>query len=296
VHPEQPRPLPRAHRQGRERALGPFRERQAEGLPHEILVRDRDQHRPAGRHQLSRPPGQLQRVPRVLAEVVRRVDDDPIGAHPRRDRPPRLRRDVVADLRHHVGVGGPVRPGARCQAARVRADQPEAVGGGDLRQRRVGAPPRVVEQVRAGRGDGPSHLRPPGVHADDHPRMLGPNGRHQAGHPADLLRHAHVLPRARPDPADVQDVGPAGDRAVRRGQRRAEVVGGALVEEGIRGPVDHGHDAERSWRPLPAAKAQRPARGRVGGHAKQDRCRVAHCCRAESMKCDSFLLRPCRTT
>jgi hypothetical protein len=272
VHPEQPRPLPRAHRQGRERALGPFRERQAEGLPHEILVRHRDQHRPAGRHQLGRPPGQLQRVPGVLAEVVRGVDDDPIGAHARRDRPLRLRRDIVTDLRHHVGIGGPVRPGPRRQAARVRADQPEAVGGRDLRQRRVGAPPRVVEQVRAGPGDRPARLRPPGIHADHHPGMLGPHGGDQAGHAADLLRHAHVLPRARLHPADVQDVGPVRDRTVRRGQRRPEVVGGALVEEGVRCPVDHSHDAERSWRPLPAAQAQRPARGRgLGGHPKQDR-------------------------
>ena len=267
MHAEQPRPLPGADRQHGQRALGPLLDRQVEGLPHEILVRDRDQHRPAGRHQVAGPPGQLQRLPGVLAEVMRGVDDDAVGTHARRDRPLGLRGDVSADLGHHVGIGGPVRPGPRREATRVRADEPEAVGGGDPRQRRVGAAPRVVEQIRAGPGDRLPHLRAPGIHADDHVGMLGTHGRHQARHAADLLRRAHVLPRAGPDPADVQDVGPVGDRAVRRRQRGAELVGGAVIEKGIRGPVDHGHDAKRSWRPLPAAQPQGPARGRgLGGH------------------------------
>ena len=276
MHAEQPRPLPRAHRQRRERALGPLLDRQAEGLPHEILVRDRDKDRPAGRHQIGRLPGQLQRLPGVLAEVMRWVDDDPIGPHARRDRPVRLRRHIAANLPHHVGIGGPVRPGPRHEAPRVRADKPETVGGGHPRQSRVGAPPRVVEQVRARLGDRLRHLRAPGVHADDHPGVLGTDCGHQASHPADLLRHAHVLAGARLHPADVQDAGPVGHRTVRRGQGRTELVRGAVIEEGVRGPVDHRHDAERSRRPLPAAQAQRPARGGscvrgLGGHRQQDR-------------------------
>ena len=198
---------------------------------------------------------------------MRGVDDDAVGAHARRDRPARLRGDMVPDLGHHIGIGGPVRPGPRREATGVRTDEPEAMGGGDPRQRRVGAAPGVVEQVRAGPGGRLPHLRAPGVHADDHARMLGAHRRHQACDAADLLRHAHVLSRSGPHPADVQDAGPVGDRAVRRRQRGAELVGGAVIEKGVRGPVDYRHDAKRSWRPLPAAQPQGPARRRgLGCH------------------------------
>src|SRR2546430_10066248 len=50
---------------------------QAERLADEVLVRGGDQHRPAQPHDLVEVPGERERVPGVLVEVVAGVQHDP---------------------------------------------------------------------------------------------------------------------------------------------------------------------------------------------------------------------------
>ena len=82
VHAEDAGAEPGADRQGGDRALGALADRQGEGLADEVLVRDRDQDRPAGAGQLAQAPGDLERLPGVLAEVVRGIDQDGARATP----------------------------------------------------------------------------------------------------------------------------------------------------------------------------------------------------------------------
>ena len=106
---------------------------QAQRLADEVLVRHRDEHRPPGGGQVRRPPGQLQRMPGVLAEVVRRVDEDPVRAHPGRHRPLGLPRSATRSPRRPrrggrsgaAGAAAPARRRAR-RPGRGRARPPRA--------------------------------------------------------------------------------------------------------------------------------------------------------------------------
>src|SRR5206468_1109875 len=148
----------------------------------------------------------------VLAEVVRRVDQDAVGAHARLDGAVGEAADGVDDVGDHVGVGGPVRAGAGGQAAGVRADQGGAGGGGHLGERRVGAGPGVVEQVRAGR-DGPFRdAGPPGVDGDHQVRVAVPDQADERDDPANLLRLVDRRAGSGLDAADVHQVGALLDR------------------------------------------------------------------------------------
>ena len=92
--------------------------------------------------------GSLRAALRATAPV-RRVRPPCCGCRrPRRRRP--------------IAVG----PGARRQMAGMRADQTGPELGGDLRQRRLGAAPGVVQQVGALERHGASDLSAPGVHRD----------------------------------------------------------------------------------------------------------------------------------
>ena len=177
--------------------------------------------------QLVEPAGELQRVPGVLAEVVRRVDEDAVRAYAQR-RPPARRAPVTVrdHVGHHVVEGGPVRPGPRAQAAGVRADQPGAGGGGDLGQRRVGAGPGVVDQVGAGRHRlaSATSARQVSIEITTSGNALADGG-DGGDRAADLLGGVDLVARAGLDPADVDDVGALGDRRVpppagRRPRRR----------------------------------------------------------------------------
>ena len=86
---------------------------------------------------------------------------------------------------------------------------------------------------------------------------LSQRGDHR-DHPADLLGHGDLVARPGLDPADVEDLGPGLDGTVGGRDRRIQFVGGALVVEGVRGSVDHRHDAERAWWPLPLTEPQCP--------------------------------------
>ena len=121
----------------------------------------------------------------------------------------------------------------------------------------VGAAPGVVEQVRTLVGHGLTDLVAPGVHADDDAGGAGPHRRDEARHPAQLLGHLDGLARAGLDPAHVDDVGALGHGPVDRVQRGGLGVGGAPVEEGVRGAVDDRHDERRLVGPAAGAQPKR---------------------------------------
>jgi hypothetical protein len=110
---------PGADGQGGGRALGALVDRQVQGLADEVLVRHGGQHRPAGAGQLAQTPGDLERLPRVLAEVVGGIHEDRGRADPCHHGPFGIIRDVGGQLAHDIAVRGPVRAGAGRQAAGV---------------------------------------------------------------------------------------------------------------------------------------------------------------------------------
>jgi hypothetical protein len=148
----------------------------------------------------------------VLSEVVTRVDDHRVRPDPRRHRPlghRGQRRDHVGD---DVGVRRAMWVGPRRQVPGVRADQPDARGGHDRRQLRVGTFPRVVDQVGAGLDAGRGHRRPPGVDADHDVGVGGPHRGDDVDDPGDLLGNADLRALAGLHPADVHDARAGGDR------------------------------------------------------------------------------------
>jgi len=228
---EYPSAQPGADSEGSDRPLGTLADREAERLADEVLVRDRDQHRPARADELAEPPRHLQGLPGVLAEVVGGIHQDGVLAHPLSHGPFRLISHVGSDLAHHIAVPGPVRPGTRRQAAGVRADQPGPVPGRHRGQPRVRAAPGVVEQVSTRLGDHLADLGAPGIDADHHVRVPLAHRRDQARDPVDLGHGAHLVTRAGLDPADVDDAGPVGHGPAGGVERGTELGGGAAIEE-----------------------------------------------------------------
>src|SRR6266571_5550936 len=123
VRAEDPGALPRADCRGRQRAGEPVGQRRAQGLPHEVLVRDGDKDRPAGGGQLGQPPADLEGVPGVLAEVVRGVNHDPGGIDAGRDGAVGELLGVGEHVGYHVVVADTERPGPRRLPAGVRAHE-----------------------------------------------------------------------------------------------------------------------------------------------------------------------------
>jgi hypothetical protein len=231
VDAEYPGAQPGADREGGDRPLGTLADREAERLADEVLVRDRDQHRPACACELAEPPRHLQGLPGVLAEVVGGIHQDGVLAHPLSHGPFGMFGHVGGHVAHDIAVPGPVRPGPRRQAAGVRADQPGPVPGRYHGQPRIRAAPGVVEQVSTGLGHDLAHLGAPGVDADHHVRMPLAHRRDQARDPVDLGRSTHLVTRAGLHPADVDDLGPVGHRLAGGVERGAELGGGAALEE-----------------------------------------------------------------
>ena len=267
VGAEDPGAEPGAHRGHRQRACQPVVDADAEGLPHEVLAGGRHQHRPAGRGELVKPPGDLERVPGVLAEVVGRVDDDPVGRHPGRQRPAGQQQHPVERVRRHVGEGRPVRPGAGQRRPDVRADQADAELGRDVGDLRVPGRPGVVEQVGAGLAGGPGGLVPPGVNADDQVGVGRPDPLDERDDPADLLRHRHLGTGFGGHAADVEQIGALGHDHVHALQGGAGVPGHARPVERVGGAVDDRHHQRALRRELPAAQPQRARRAPRPGFA-----------------------------
>src|ERR1700722_62947 len=113
MHSEDAGTQPGADGRGGQRPGQPLVRGNVQRLPDEVLVGQGHQHRPAGGHHLAQPPGDLQRLPGVLAEVVGRVDQDPGRVHSGRGGAGCLGQGAVQDVGHHIVVGDPERPGPR---------------------------------------------------------------------------------------------------------------------------------------------------------------------------------------
>src|SRR5699024_2131718 len=145
--------------------------RPVDGLADEVLVAQRHEDRPAGGDDLVDAAQQLETVEGVLAEVVRRVEEDPLLRDADADGAFGQAGGLGDDVGHDVVETHPVGPRAGFDAAGVGTDVADTVLSGDLDQFRVIAGPRVVDQTGPGAdglvGDG----GPPGVHGDEHVRV-----------------------------------------------------------------------------------------------------------------------------
>ena len=213
----------------------------AERLADEILVGQRHQHRPARRHQLVAVPQQGEPVEGVLAEVMRRVDENAFPRHTARHEALGLSGHVGDHVGHHVDVAHPVRTPARHRATRVRADDADAELGGDRAQRGIGARPRVVEQVGAFGDGGSADRTAPRVHADHHVGMASAHRGDERHDAADLLGEVDLGAGPRLHPADVDDVGAFGHRRVDPVHRGGVGERGAAVVERVGCAVDDRH-------------------------------------------------------
>jgi hypothetical protein len=106
---------------------------------------------------------------------------------------------------------------------------------------------------------------PPGVGADDQVRVGGADRLDERHRAPDLLGHGDLGGRAGGHAADVQDVGAFGHHGVHMFQRGTLVPGDAGPVEGVRGPVDDGHDQQPGGRELLGAEAQRTRLAVRGG-------------------------------
>ena len=238
---EHPGAVPRGDRARGQRPHQPLVEGAVEGLADEVLVGQRDQHRPAGGDHLVEPSRELERVPGVLVEVVGRVDQHAVAAHAERDCPLGERHRRLGRGGHHVVVRRAVRRSAGGRAVGVRAHQGGAVLGGDLGQGGVEAAPGVVEQVGAGGAHLPGDLRAPGVDADDHVGELRADLRDERHGAPQLLLDVDGLAGAGLDATDVDDVGALGHRDADPLEGPVLGEGRAAVVEGVAGAVDDGH-------------------------------------------------------
>ena len=243
VDPVDLRAQPGRDRRRRQRARQPFLHRLVERLADEVLVRQGDQHRPAGRRHLAEPAGRLQRVPGVLPEVVARVDHDPVPrarpAPTARSASPRVTRRMSAITSSYAIRCGRVRGSAPPACVHTR---PGAVPRGDLRQPGVHPAPGVVQQVRARLADRLADLVPPGVDADHHVRVAPADLGDEADRATRLLLGRHLLAGTGLHSADVDDRGALRHRLLDAGERGLVTEGRALVVEGVGRPVHDRHD------------------------------------------------------
>ena len=237
-------PEPGRHRGRRQRADQPLADRQVERLADEVLVGQRDQHRPAGGDQLVEPPGGLQRVPGVLAEVVAGSIRTASRRTPERD-------GALGRGDRHGATTSATTSSYATRCGRVRGASPPACVqtsagaelGGHLGQPRVDAAPGVVEQVGAGLAADPADLGPPGVDADDQRRGAGARtAATKPGGAPDLLGGVDLVAGPGLDPADVDDRRRPRRRPGRTAvERRGLAEGRALVVERVRGAVHDRH-------------------------------------------------------
>jgi len=126
----------------------------------------------------------------------------------------------------------------------VGADQRRAVRSRHLRELRVEAAPRVVEQVGAGLAHGTADLGAPGVDADHQVGELRAHPGHERDRAADLLCGVDLLPWSRLHTADVDEVRALADHEPDPVERLVLGVGRAGVVEGVGGLVDDRHDQQ----------------------------------------------------
>ncbi len=180
----------------------------------------------------------------VLAEVRRRVDDDPgrvdSGGLGDRGQGHHTAQGLVDDVGGGEAVAAAVGVGARGQTPGVRADEADVEAGRDLGDERIRTGPRVVEQAGTGGADRLGDLMAPRVDADEEVRTAPDHSLDDGDDAFDLLGNGDLPTPPRTDPADVDDPGTRLGGGVDGPQRRLEGRGG-LVER-IGRPVDHSHD------------------------------------------------------
>ncbi len=209
VHAVDPGAVPGADRGGGERADEPLPHRPVEGLADEVLVGQRHQHRPAGRDHLVEAAGDLQRVPGVLVEVVRRVDQHAARGR-RRARPParrarRCRRSPRRTTSSYDGRCGGVRgvaPLVCVQTSAAPCSAATSASAGSW-------PPHAsLSRSAPARADLAADLGAPGVHADHQVGELGADRGRRTRRCGGAPRRRRRPRRARPSP-----------RRCRRGRR-----------------------------------------------------------------------------
>ena len=113
---------------------------------------------------------------------------------------------------------------------------------GDVDQLRVGAAPGVVEHVGAGLADRPADRRPPGVDADHH---VGVGGAHPRRRSRPMRRFSSSASISTPGAALMPPMSTISAPCSTTSRDPVEGLvlgpGGALVVEGVRGPVDDRH-------------------------------------------------------
>ena len=240
-------PVGRRQRGGRQCALQAFGQLHTQSLPDEVLVAQRHQDRPSGLNKIFYVTQQTKAVISVLAEIVRRVDQNRVPGHPLGDSVFGRGRDVGDDRRRRrrgrwsrsspgtavcAGVAPPV-----CEHTSPAPNSAATAGS-------PGSAPAQVSLIRSA----------PAAHASfatlarQVSTLISCSGycgaqpfdeRHDAG---GLFVGVHLLAGARLDATDVDDVGAFFDDAVRGGLGGLVGECGAAVVEGIGGAVDDGHD------------------------------------------------------
>ena len=164
-------------------------------------------------------------MPGVLAEVVGRIDDDRFRRHTGRQRRSCQRRGDRDRVGDDIVVLDPIGTGARYQSAGVGADDGGAVLRRDVDELGVGAAPRVVEHVGAGRADRVADRGPPGVDRDDQTGVELADAGHEVDHSRLLLRLADLrATELRGDLATAEESARAAARAEAEYLERAREI------------------------------------------------------------------------
>ena len=195
--------------------------------------------------QLVEPAGELQRVPGVLAEVVRRVDEDAVrGVRPA---PPPGRRGAVTVATTSATTSAKA---ARCGRVRGRrppaCEQTSPAPVAAATSASPGSAPAQVSLIRSA----PAATASVATSARQVSIEMTTSGKRRpdrgdgGDRAADLLGGVDVVARAGLDPADVDDVGAVRDRPLDRAQGGVVGEGGAPVEERVRRAVHDRHHRE----------------------------------------------------
>ena len=205
------------------------------------LVRGGEEQRPPERRDPVVGPEELERLRFGLAEVEPGVDHhafarDPSGLGPLGP----IAEEATHGIDDRLVVDG-LGIGHAWPEADVRGHDGRAAGGGDGEVVGVGEPADVVADHRADPQGLPEHRGSPGVHRQGHVEAAV-EGVERGDDPLELLCLTDLGTWAGLHPADVQEVGALHHELVGLGQEGVEVEVGALVEEGVGGPVEDAHD------------------------------------------------------
>jgi glucosyl-3-phosphoglycerate synthase len=258
VDPEHPDARPGADSCRGKGALESLFWRDVKTLADEVLAGQRAQDRPAGGHELTDPMRDLERMPRVLSEVVTWVDKHSGARDPRRDGALSERHRPLQHILHDVVVLHPVRPCPRTLAARMCAHETGTMRRGDVGESRIDAAPRVIDHVRSGPANDVRDLGAACVDRDDQPGVLRTNGFDEIKDAVDLLARGDGLTRRRFDAPDVDDVSAFGHYLLDPVQGGSEGIGATSIEERVGSPVHDGHDQSRSDRHRLSAEVEHP--------------------------------------